>query len=218
METQQLQRELAPAVTEAEHFLKTANEPINNPIAYEGAATFLKDVKSKFKELDEKEKAITKPINDGLKLIRDMFRKPKDLLTQAETALKRGMVTYQREQERIAAEAQRKADEDVRKERERLAKLEAKAIERGDETKAEQLAERQAAVVAPIIQTEKPKVSGISTRKDYDFEIVDAAKLPREYLMPDDKKIRKVVKALGAEASIPGIRIIERDILAARAS
>lgn len=50
-----------------------------------------------------------------------------------------------------------------------------------------------------------PEVKGITVSDDWAFEIEDASKIPQEYLVPDLKKIGKVVKALGDMANIPGV-------------
>jgi hypothetical protein len=57
---------------------------------------------------------------------------------------------------------------------------------------------------------EKPEeVAGISYAAVWMFEIVDRNAIPREFLMPDDKKIRQYVKAMKGAGEIPGIRIYE---------
>ena len=61
-----------------------------------------------------------------------------------------------------------------------------------------------------------PKVKGISTRKKWSFEIVDAAKIPREYLVPNEVAIGGVVRALKGATNIPGIRVVSTDIMSAR--
>ncbi|HLF13209.1 MAG TPA: hypothetical protein VJA26_18570 [Gammaproteobacteria bacterium] len=85
---------------------------------------------------------------------------------------------------------------------ERAAATENKAAE-----KAIELEQRAAAIVAPVIQREAPKVAGLSMRETPKFEIVDASKLPREYLVADESRIRKVVNALKMDANIPGVRV-----------
>jgi hypothetical protein len=65
--------------------------------------------------------------------------------------------------------------------------------------------------IAPvIIPDETPK--GIVFRTLYDFEIVDAEKIPREFLMPDLVKIRKIVTALKDETRIEGIKVFSRRV------
>lgn len=84
----------------------------------------------------------------------------------------------------------------------RAAATETKAAE-----KAEALEQRAASVVAPVVHRETPKVAGLKTREVFKFEIVDAGLLPREYLVPDEQRIRKVVNALKMDAKIPGVRV-----------
>jgi hypothetical protein len=62
---------------------------------------------------------------------------------------------------------------------------------------------------------EPPKVEGVSLRKGWAFRIVDAAKIPRKYLVPDEKAIGGVVKALGQQARIPGVEVYRDTTVAA---
>jgi colicin import membrane protein len=161
----------------------------------------LKAIKAKAVQLEEQRTSITGPINKGLKAINDLFRGPADLLSQAESILKRKLLAYDQEQERIAAEARRKAEEAAAAERRRLeeeaaarkreadaqAAAAAKAQAEGNAqaaalaTAAAQRAqaEAQAAaatsqmVIAPVVSVEKPKAAGISTTKKVDFEVID---------------------------------------------
>ena len=91
------------------------------------------------------------------------------------------------------------------------------AEDRGDTNKAEKFEQRQAAVSAPVPAAAAPKPAGISTRKVWKFEVTDAAKLPPEYLVPDIKKIGKVVRALQGDTEIPGVRVYSEDTMAVRA-
>ena len=59
---------------------------------------------------------------------------------------------------------------------------------------------------APIIP-DAPNAAGLSLREDWKFAIVDAASIPREYLVPDEVKIGRIVRVLKGEAKIPGVRI-----------
>ncbi len=55
-------------------------------------------------------------------------------------------------------------------------------------------------------------------RKVWQFRIVDPAAIKREYMQPDEKKIRGLVKALGlqAAAAVGGIEVYEDQIVSAR--
>lgn len=106
---------------------------------YEKAGEALTRIKGKAKALDELRKSLTQPLDAAKKKIMDFFREPAEKLAAAEGAIKKTMIAYQAEQDRIREKAEREAAEAARKERERLereaAKLEEKA--RVDRAKAE---------------------------------------------------------------------------------
>lgn len=182
----------------------------------EAAAAQLRDVKALQKDADAAQKAVTQPLEQQKKAAIAWFRdRIVSKLEGAESRLKRGILAYQQEQERIRREQQRAAEEAARKERERLERQAAKAEAAGRAEKAEQLAERAQTVVAPVIDTAPPKVAGVSTRETWRFEITDQGVLPREYLVPDEKKIGAVVRALKGDAAIPGVRVYAEQTLAA---
>lgn len=112
---------------------------IDSQESYELAADELKAIKTKAKSLEEQRKTIVDPLNKATKAINDLFRNPAQFLVEAEKIIKTKMIKYTEIQERIAEEARRKAEEQQRIERARLA---AEAAER--EEKARQEAERLA--------------------------------------------------------------------------
>lgn len=185
---------------------------------YENGAHELQAIKAKWKEIDDARKELKRPIDEAAKRIQAFFGKPLDFLAQAESIIKGKLVAYQNEQDRLRREEQRKADEAARRERERLEERAAKAAAAGKVDKADELQHAAAAIVAPVIQREAPKVAGLAMRETPKFEITDASKLPREYLMPDEQRIRKVVNALKLDANIPGIRVWLDKTPASRAS
>jgi hypothetical protein len=54
-----------------------------------------------------------------------------------------------------------------------------------------------------------PECADVTVSETWSFEIVDASKIPSEFLAPDAGKIKEVVKQMKAEAgrTIPGIRV-----------
>jgi hypothetical protein len=107
------------------------------------------------------------------------------------------------------------ADEHARKERDRLLK-QAERL-KTEEKKEERLAMAEA-VVAPVIEIPKAAaVSGVSTRKTWDVEIVNVNDIPREYMVADIKAITAFVRATKGKNRVAGCRIIEREIMAVRA-
>lgn len=61
-----------------------------------------------------------------------------------------------------------------------------------------------------------PKISGISETIMWRFKITDPEAVPREYCIPDESKIRKIVSALGEKANIPGIEIYSETVIRSR--
>lgn len=130
------------------------------------------------------------------------------------------------ERQRLAAEAKaREKAEELRKQaaeanaaecakiQQRMAEDAAKA-----EAKQAELEAKAASVTAPVIHREAPKVEGLSTRTVWKFRILDARKLPPEYTVPDEVKIRKVVQALKGDANIPGVEVYSEESMASRAA
>jgi len=122
---------------------------------------------------------------------------------------------------REAEEAKRRAE----LERMRLeAELEAKAREAdGIKNESERRriedqiitdAARREAELEPIPEVPAAaKADGVSLRDNWTFEIIDESLIPREYLIPDEVKIRKVVVAMKDKTNIPGVKAINRPII-----
>jgi len=174
---------------------------ITAPEDYDLAAEELRAIKSRANQLEDQRTSITGPINKALKAINDLFRGPGELLAEAERTLKGKMLAYSQEQERIAAEARRKAEEAAEAERRRLAEeaaareaaareaaqqaasaaaagdvqaaeLARAAAERAQAEAATIATEAQLVVAAPEV-TQMTKVKGISTSSKVEFEVVD---------------------------------------------
>lgn len=136
----------------------------------------------------------------------------------AERHLKGLMVAYDDEQERIRQQAQRAAEEAARKAEEDRRLQQAADIEAaGDAAGAVASLDEPVAPPPVVVEKTTPKVAGLSYRDNWTFSIVDADKVPREYLMIDEVKIRAVVRALKADTNIPGIKAYAEKVLAGRA-
>lgn len=174
---------------------------IDSPETYGLASDELKTIKARANKLEEQRTGLTGPLNKVIKGINDLFRGPAGMLEQAEAVLKRKMLAYSAEQERIAAEERRRAEEAARVERMRLeaeaaerqrvadeaAAAAAAAAAKGDQVAAETAAaeaQRAAAeaqtvaataqmVVAAPVALAPVKAAGISTSTTVDFEVQD---------------------------------------------
>jgi hypothetical protein len=137
------------------------------------------------------------------------------------------LIEYRRKQRELQEQQRRQLEEAERKKQEDIYVAAAADLEKqGDHVAAAQVLD--AAIQAPISVaptiSDVPKVKGISFRQDWEFDIIDAAGnivedsplLPREYLMPNEQAIGKIVRALGAKTNIPGIRVKPKDGISKR--
>lgn len=133
-------------MSETEGVLTCAKEiSITSPAMYDLAADELRTIKARAKELDEKRKTITVPLDNAKKAVMDLFRRPIELLTEAEGVLKRGMLTYSEEQEAVRRADQARLDAIAKAERERL-----EAIARAEHDRIEAEFKARAAAKAKI--------------------------------------------------------------------
>lgn len=200
---------------------------ITTPEQYEAAVAELQVIKGKFKEVEGSRKELKKPLDEAVKKLQDFFRSPLDFLTKAESILKRKILDYQQEQERLRREEQARLDEQARKEQQKLAAQAHRAEAAGKTEKAEVLQQRAATVVAPIAQTSAPRVTGLSTRKVYSVEITDIkalckavadGRVPASYVEANLKVLNAQARTLKTEFVCDGVKVIEGDSLAASAA
>lgn len=156
------------------------------------AAEIRERVKQGLKTVEERRTAITKPINESLKSINDLFRPFKENLDGIVKHLDSQINLYMIEQEEIA-----------RKERE---KIEAR-VEKGT-MKAETAAAKIEVLKDPKATVSTSTGGKLISTKVPKFEVVDVDLLPKEYLMADEKKIAIAVTKLRLK-EIPGVRIWE---------
>jgi hypothetical protein len=191
---------------------------VNND-AYAFAGEHLKKIKSLYSEVDAKRKSMTTPLDEAKKRIMDFFRVPLDKLTKVEGNIKGAMLTFQRQQEEIRRKEEARLQELARREEEKrkkaLEERAKKAEAKGDLAKAEELLAKkeEAFVPAPIVESQVQKVEGVKTVKIWKFRVVNAAKIPRDYLCVDEKKIGAVAKATKGTLKIEGVEIYSEDVI-----
>lgn len=203
---------------------------IDSPTMFELAGEDLMQIKGLQKEVEAKRTSITGPLNQAVKAVNDLFRSPKEYLDKAESTLKRAMIGWTTEQERIAAVARAQAEALARAERERLAALERAQAEAARKAQAEAQAaaaagDREAAqkaqaeadaarqqaeisamtarVVTVAPEVEAPsKVTGISGRVTYVAEVGDLMALVKAVAAgaAPIEALQADVKFLGAQA------------------
>lgn len=158
---------------------------VNTIQDYEQAGTYLKDVKAKQKQIDEVRKSMTKPLDDAKKRIMDFFRNPNDILKKAEGLLKNKMLAYDKHQQEIA------------KKREAMLQKQFKDAE-----------------VKPVVQAPKVKIDGIKKMTIWKYRVDDINKVPREWLIIDEKKMNAFAKATKGSIPVEGITIYSEETIA----
>jgi len=188
---------------------------------YQNSGELLKQIKAGIKFLDDSRKEITRPLDDVKRRVMDFFKDPLDQLSQAEGIIKKAMLGFQQEQERIRREEEQKAIARAKAEEERkrraLEERAVKAEESGNTAKAELLRERADDVYVPTIVTAPTieKVKGISTMKVWKCRIIDESKIPREYLLINEPMLSKMAKATQGKIPVPGVEFYQEDVLSA---
>lgn len=136
-------------------------------------------------------------------------------LDEAQRAIKRKMIDYDNEQERIRRLEQAKQEAEAKKKAEAEAlELAAELEKAGLKKEAEFVIEFPEEPPQVIIPKTTPKVEGFRTRTMWTFELVDIHLVPDEYkfLQLDSKKIQAVVNRLKGATNIPGIKAREEKV------
>jgi hypothetical protein len=175
---------------------------------YETMASYVLTLRKVIKYFEDLYRPRIRQADDVTKALREDMRKLQAPALAAQFYGDGQLAAYDREQERIAREKQLKeqAEHDKRdaEEKRQLAELARKA---GEKQLAKEIEAAPSEAPPVFVPKETPKVPGLSYREDWKFEIVDATVLPREYLIPDESKIGKIVRALKATTYIPGVRV-----------
>lgn len=206
-------------------------------VEYEAGADMLKALKGAAKILEGKKQTVLNPLNNAIKALRNLFTAPEAQLDEAERLIKRQLLSYADEQERIRKEAQRKLDDAAAEERRKKAEQEERARKAADEAraagkeaqaeklerKADLLADTAATVVAPIVQVETPRVAGLATRENWYAVVIDKKALLKGILdgTVPDLAFEPNMKFLNAQAKVmkkalpyPGVQACMDKVLA----
>lgn len=138
---------------------------------------------------------------------------------EAGAVVRKKMTDYKAEErrQREAEEARLRAEAQKQAEEERLAEAERLEAE-GRKAQADAVLEAPIVAAPVVLPTQAPKTEGVSTRQVWKFRITDAAMIPRQWLIPDEKAIGAVVRAQGAGAigTIPGVEVYSEDSVAVK--
>lgn len=196
---------LSPAVLEAKRVeLDEARDAVaaiavvdNDSVAV--AAGFLQTVKAESKAIAAMKKRALDPLKETEKEIRNWFRAVEDQLKELESTLKSAIGEY----ELAEKERQRKAFAAA-----------AEAHKAGDHIEA------RAALVAANAHAGAKRPAGTSTREVWEAHIVDESAVPRDWCVPDEKRIAALARQTPAGENPPkiaGVEFTRKVIVASRA-
>lgn len=229
-EFQRDQRDVAAALVYARPYAQT--ETFKDRQTANGAADAIKGLKNVVKQAEETRKKLGAPYRATTEHINGHYT---ELGSQAKAAIevltKKGLAFQKGEREQVARE-QREEKERLDREAEKKAEEAQAAAELANEepesSEAQQLAAEThreaaaAAVATPPRSFAPPKqlrgdFAGLGSRTEYRFEVVDAAVVPPEHKIVNEKSIKAAIKGEKAMAKaqerdfnlqlIPGLRI-----------
>lgn len=197
---------------------------IATPQDYEAANDELKRIKTKAKELEDKRKSLTRPLDESKKRILELFRPALTFLADAEKHIKRQMIDFTNDQERLRRAEEARIREQQRKEQEKLRKQAEKAAAAGKAEKAEALQEQAESMPPAFVPPATPKTSSSIRKvwkarvKDKDALIKAAAKRSdlQALLDVNETALGGMARALKSNLAIPGVEAYEEQIVSTR--
>ena len=208
LDEQQLSQQVTDIEFQAESFV------VETEADYAAAGEFGKLLKQKTAEVT----VFFKPMKDSAyqahKAICDREKAMLNPLKNAEKIIKKTMGDYLMEQERKrreAEEAMRKAAEaEMQRKLEEAAKLEGSGNQEKAEAAFEDAVVMDEAANCVAVSSAKPKVSGVSTTRDWEITGIDFAAVPVVFngmeLRPvDQAAVMRLIRASKGKIEIPGI-------------
>ncbi len=222
-----LRMELPAGVTELiasaeELILALVAKPILVHDDYEAASTDRNLVNDLIKELENKRKELTAPIDALKKQVMARFSGPTDKLGALKAALENEMMLFKRrldeERERQQRELEAQARAEAAAEKQRLLELAKQELEKDETNKAEailDIAEKVKASI-PVLAPVKIPSSEVATKKLWKFRVVDLQKIPRDYLIPNEKLLQAIATGSKEQANIPGVEFFYEETISAK--
>lgn len=196
---------------------------VNDAVSYDNTVLFLKEIAQKKKDFKAQRDKYVKPMKDSIKAIDEKLQEPIKTLEKMEAIVRETLNNYlaevnRREQERLALEKKKAEEEALRK----MEELEHAKLQSGEYDEVTQKAiartvdHEQNKIVEATTKQEKINLSTSETSVSmvWDFEIIDKAQIPLEFLKVDETAIRNAIRA--GEREISGVKIFQKPQLSLR--
>lgn len=208
-------RELEKIKTEAFDIFETSKAVIiKDQESYEYQALRLRTVKTQWSEIETKRKELSKPFQLAVKQLNDFFNEPLDVLKRAEASIKNALIRYTDIKEKERLEEERKLRIEAEKQAAKLEKKADKQEEKGQTEKAEETRMEAASIPVPVVEKKVGKVKGISYKENWKFRIIDESKIPRKYLIPNEKELGLIARSTKGKVNVPGVEFYPEKIVA----
>jgi len=194
MNTKELTQELAPIKSQVSKAVSAATAlEIKTADQMTNATDILGKIKTVGKMIKSKKETITKPLNEALRNARAFFAPLEKQFNDAERIVKNKMLDYQRAEMAKATKKTEKIENKVESGKMSFDK----AADKIEEATPE--------------KTVEANLGAVQFRTIKQVIIEDESLLPREYLVPDMVKIKKVALA---GVSIAGVKVVDKQVVA----
>lgn len=176
----------------------------------ENACEFLKEVKRRMKEVVDFFAESKKKAAEAHKAICANEKSLLDPLKAAEAEARNAIGAFDlAERRRMEAEEERR-----RQEAAAAMELAAEAEQSGDVSGAAEAVAMAAMESAQMSYA--PKTAGVSTRFEWRARVVDAEKVPRHFLIVDEKALNAFAKATKGKTPVAGVEFYEAPVISTR--
>lgn len=205
--------ELPAELTHTQDLMRWASFEVSTEAHLELAGQAVKEIDGRLKAIKAKQTEIFGPLK---KAIREFEVRVRDVTAPLETVSR----TLRDRIQKFWDARQRKLEEDALAERARRMEEEQKkrdaaatlAVVTGDDDAAEEAVRRDANVrrmeetPVDVRQTVRTSTFTMAQAKVWTWKVVDIAKVPREYLVIDEKRLNAIAKRFGDErVDVPGV-------------
>lgn len=196
---------------------------VTDAVSYDNTVNFLKEVNTKLKDFKAQREKYIKPMKDSIKAIDDKLKEPIKLLEDTDTTLRAKLNAYlsevhKREEERLELERKKAEDaaiveidslEAIKSQAGEYDEVTQKAIQRSIENQQNKAINATAVTEKINLSTEAASVSMV-----WDFDVIDKAQIPLEFLKVDEVAIRNAIR--NGERNISGVKIYQKPQLSLR--
>lgn len=201
--TQDPNTALASLEQRAEPVLRWLHDlKVTSPEEQKNAEDLLISARQAWKQADEKRRELTRPLDDAKQRIIELFKPYMNRLETGINILNRELTGYH---ESLLA---------LRREEERRA-MEAQAARMKEAEETGEVVELVELFAIPnVVKTSRAHLGTVTYRDDWDVQVVDADKVPRDLCEPSMSRIRARVKS--GVTNIPGVLVTKKLVSVAR--